>query len=202
MKLLISIEKLLDFRSRDLLPLECKQCHSTFKRSKNAVQKVLKKNANLTLEFCSLRCMYDSAKKTVNTSCAQCQKPLSTLPCRIKKTKTKLSFCDMTCAAIYNNHHRVLARPNRTAYRDFALKNLPNRCVICGYNKYVSVLQVHHKDRNRKNNKLENLEILCPTHHEEWHLLDKSGRYNLNKKTDHLNAPGESAFLLPKSVLP
>ena len=187
MKLLIPLEKLADYKSRDLIPLECKQCHQTFYRSKNDVQKVLKQNVSLTLDFCSNRCMYDGKKKTVTTTCAQCGKLVITLPCRITRTKNKLSFCNMTCAAVYNNRHRILARPNETCYRDFALKNLPNRCVICGYDKYLSVLQVHHKDKNRKNNRLENLEILCPTHHEELHLLDKSGRYNQNKVTNHIN---------------
>lgn len=186
MQLLIPVEKLSKYKSRNSIPIACKQCGKTFHRSKNDIQKVLKKNANLTLEFCSKLCANKNKKKTIHTICAQCGKSVITLPCRIKKTKNKLSFCDKTCAAIYNNQHRILEQPSETCYRNFALKNLPNQCAICGYNKYLSVLQVHHKDKNRKNNTLQNLEILCPTHHEEWHLLDKSGRYNQNKVTDHL----------------
>jgi 5-methylcytosine-specific restriction endonuclease McrA len=40
--------------------------------------------------------------------------------------------------------------------------------------------QIHHKDRNRENNKMENLLILCPNCHSEFH-------YNINgtlKKKD------------------
>jgi 5-methylcytosine-specific restriction endonuclease McrA len=41
----------------------------------------------------------------------------------------------------------------------------------------LKVLQVHHKDRDRHNNKLENLEMLCPTCHEVEHFTPKDGRW-------------------------
>lgn len=46
-------------------------------------------------------------------------------------------------------------------------------CERCGYNKY-EILQVHHKDKNRDNNELNNLELICPNCHYEEHLLEKS----------------------------
>ncbi len=39
------------------------------------------------------------------------------------------------------------------------LKERGNVCERCGYSKY-EILQVHHKNRDRKNNSLENLEFL------------------------------------------
>jgi hypothetical protein len=33
-----------------------------------------------------------------------------------------------------------------------------------------AVLEVHHKDSDRTNNELENLDVLCPTHHTEYQL--------------------------------
>lgn len=47
-----------------------------------------------------------------------------------------------------------------------------NKCERCGYNKY-EILQVHHKDRNRSNNNLTNLELICPNCHYEEHFLKK-----------------------------
>lgn len=44
------------------------------------------------------------------------------------------------------------------------------RCERCGYDKEMRILGVHHKDRNHKNNDLENLEVLCPTCHSLEHL--------------------------------
>lgn len=46
-------------------------------------------------------------------------------------------------------------------------------CEICGYNK-IEILHVHHKDRNRKNNDLDNLKLICPNCHYEEHHLEKS----------------------------
>lgn len=46
-------------------------------------------------------------------------------------------------------------------------------CQRCRYPKY-EILQIHHKDRNRSNNELENLELICPNCHYEEHYLEKS----------------------------
>jgi len=43
-----------------------------------------------------------------------------------------------------------------------------NECEKCGINKWLSKLiplELHHVDGNRFNNKLENLQILCPNCH-------------------------------------
>ncbi|HCC06165.1 TPA: hypothetical protein DEP94_02295 [Candidatus Nomurabacteria bacterium] len=44
------------------------------------------------------------------------------------------------------------------------------RCEVCGYNK-SEIIQVHHKNRNRKDNNFVNLELLCPNCHYEEHYL-------------------------------
>ena len=46
-------------------------------------------------------------------------------------------------------------------------------CERCGFTKF-QILQVHHKDRNRKNNDFQNLELICPNCHYEEHYLEKS----------------------------
>jgi predicted nucleic acid-binding Zn ribbon protein len=53
------------------------------------------------------------------------------------------------------------------------LKERGKKCEKCDYNKY-QILEIHHKNRNRKNNELENLELICPNCHAEEHLLEKS----------------------------
>ena len=42
------------------------------------------------------------------------------------------------------------------------------KCERCGYEKF-KILHVHHKDRNRNNNALKNLELICPNCHCEEH---------------------------------
>lgn len=43
-------------------------------------------------------------------------------------------------------------------------------CERCSYNENIQILGVHHKDRNRKNNDLSNLEVLCPNCHSLEHM--------------------------------
>ena len=47
------------------------------------------------------------------------------------------------------------------------------RCERCGYDK-LEILHIHHRDRNRANNDLANLELICPNCHYEEHYLEKS----------------------------
>ena len=42
-------------------------------------------------------------------------------------------------------------------------------CTSCGYSQHPRVLEIHHIDRNRKNNELGNLLTVCPTCHKEIH---------------------------------
>jgi hypothetical protein len=49
-------------------------------------------------------------------------------------------------------------------------RNLINQCNRCSYNKEPRILGVHHKDRNRDNNNISNLEVLCPNCHSLEHL--------------------------------
>lgn len=44
------------------------------------------------------------------------------------------------------------------------------KCERCGFEIY-EILQVHHRDRDRSNNELNNLELLCPNCHAKEHYL-------------------------------
>lgn len=47
-------------------------------------------------------------------------------------------------------------------YRKICFDNHEHQCVVCGEDK---ILDVHHYDNNKKNNKPNNLIPICPTHH-------------------------------------
>lgn len=64
------------------------------------------------------------------------------------------------------------------SYRKHALQVHGKRCDRCGYARHPAILQVHHKDRDRQNNNIQNLIPLCPTCHEEVHYEEKTGRYD------------------------
>jgi predicted nucleic acid-binding Zn ribbon protein len=112
------------------------------------------------------------------TSCVVCGKPI--LAHFNKKT------CSRECA----NKNRAgikykqIGAPLRSKVKAYIVlkKRLSRRrgiiCERCGYNKF-EILQVHHKDHNRENNGLDNLELICPNcHYEEHYLQRKIAREN------------------------
>jgi len=91
-----------------LLRFECEQCHNEFTRSKkahnDAVAHAGVKNPS---GYCSLQCLGDSHVTRVICNCAQCGKEISVRAAERKKSKSGNSFCNSSCAAIYNNTHKT-----------------------------------------------------------------------------------------------
>jgi len=50
-------------------------------------------------------------------------------------------------------------------WRKIALIHKPPVCEICGEVVHGRRLHIHHKDKNRKNNDLENLRVVCVSCH-------------------------------------
>ena len=119
--------------------------------------------------FCSSVCYGISNRK--ETPCAICSALI--LASANKKT------CSRACANKYRTGIRYkLGRPRDkvVAERMTKMQLLELRggvCERCGYSKR-EILHVHHKDRNRNNNDLKNLELICPNCHYEEHYLEKS----------------------------
>lgn len=112
-------------------------------------------------------------------------------PCVVCGVMMLSSLHKKTCSRVCANKHRIgikykINRPNDKSeyFRVLKLRLVEKRgskCERCDYCK-IEVLQIHHKDRNRRNNKLENLELVCPNcHFEEHHLKN-------NWITDKLNS--------------
>lgn len=130
--------------------------------------------------FCSSVCNGISCKKEV--PCLVCGK---LIPSGLNKKN-----CSRSCSNKYRTGIKYkIGRPRDKAiiFRALKLKLIKERgkiCERCNYNKY-EILQVHHKNRDRKNNKLENLELICPNCHYEEHLLEKSWmKNNVEKETE------------------
>lgn len=119
--------------------------------------------------FCGLECYGVSNRK--ETPCIVCGTPI--LASANKKT------CSRSCA----NRNRAGIRYKLGSPKDkvkdqraLKLRLLAARgecCERCGYDK-KEILNVHHKDRDRKNNDLENLELICPNCHSEEHYSKDS----------------------------
>jgi len=54
-------------------------------------------------------------------------------------------------------------------------------CDRCGFSD-KRILEIHHKDKNRKNNDEDNILLLCPNCHAILHYDDKSGPYRFLSK--------------------
>ena len=119
--------------------------------------------------FCSLVCCGIANRK--EKPCLVCGKLI--LAGLNKKT------CSRSCANKSREGIKYkIGRPKDKAmlFRALKLRLLEERgesCGRCTYNKY-EILQVHHKDRNRNNDKFENLELICPNCHYEEHFFGKS----------------------------
>lgn len=119
--------------------------------------------------FCGMACYGISCRN--ETPCLICGKPI--LARFHKKT------CSRSCA----NKHRAgiqykIGRPRDKVVSERALKirlieNRGKKCERCGFDK-IEILHVHHRDRNRKNCDLNNLELICPNCHYTEHYLEKS----------------------------
>lgn len=157
--------------------------------------------------YCSRKCFglarraKPKKEKNANVFCAYCKKPFYKRPSTLVNSKSGLYFCcrehkDISqriggIEEIQPDHYGTIGNTHKARYRDIAFRDKEKECEICGYNKYVEVLQIHHKDCNRMNNAIENLIILCPTCHIETHFLSKSGFWSKTKTTK--TAPNERA---------
>jgi hypothetical protein len=113
-------------------------------------------------------------------------------PCIICRTLIPGKFNKKTCSRSCSNKNRVGIKYKTGRLKDkvvdlralkLRLLNIRgNKCERCEYNK-TEILHVHHKDKDRKNNDLGNLELICPNCHYEEHYLGKSWLARLNPET-------------------
>lgn len=110
---------------------------------------------------------HGSSKRVIRTTkekiCPVCGAQFTTT---INKSKKEKETCSRSCA---NSHFRSgKDHPNwsESAYRSTCFFNHEKKCIVCDE---VNIVEVHHLDEDKKNNKPENLIPLCPTHHQYWH---------------------------------
>lgn len=160
-----------DGKRRRLYPYQCEGCGGVAYAPKCHGRK-----------FCKKEC---HKPKEVDVVCDFCHKPFKRKKSLLKKSKSGFRFCDRACKdkgqTIGSNLQKMRPRhyaDGRSSYRDIAKRGLPIECNRCGWKEVPGVLKVHHRDRNRDNNKIENLEILCPNCHDIEHFVARDGIYN------------------------
>lgn len=170
------------------IELNCAGCKQKF-------QSPLKEFKRGNGKYCSISCAakYRKRKKTgKNIACIICGNLKYKTKSR-NNSKSKLSFCSRKCKELAQrrkSEYYNLLSPHKNkevlgvnTYRQDLMESLSEiKCCRCGYNKIVGILEVHHKNRNRKDNHLNNLELLCPNCHKEEHYKNKDGSYSKIKK--------------------
>lgn len=102
----------------------------------------------------------------ISKTCPVCSKVFSGKYYDVKDQVT----CSVGCANTFfrTNQDNPNYINGRSSYRKYALTKLGSECIECGYSN-IDALEVHHIDKDRANNNLSNLEILCANCHKLRH---------------------------------
>ena len=163
---------ILSGRKRQAIKCNCNGCGKEYLKDKRYDQDKRLKEGHKN--YCSRACYISSNIKKEEVICCNCSKSILKDYSDIVKNKSGKYFCSVSCKTSYFNKLRIEENnPNykngKSYYRQKALNFYGCKCSVCGYS-IVEALEVHHKDCNRRNNKIENLDVLCPTHHKEYQL--------------------------------
>ena len=144
--------------------VECTNCGIGFNKKPSEMAK----SGN---NFCTRKCMGEFSSKKIVVECGVCHKEIERTPRDIALATTGSCYCSRSCTAVASNYPESKQyKGGVSTYRVRALKEYGEVCNRCGYVDVPKILQVHHINHDRSNNKLENLEVLCPNCHaiEHW----------------------------------
>lgn len=95
-------------KSNDLLPLVCEHCGKIFFQPKKHIKYwIIKKRNNKCFRFCSQQCESFSEKSAFPVKCANCGKEFIIKKSQAIKSYSGNNFCCLSCAASYNNTHKM-----------------------------------------------------------------------------------------------
>ena len=126
---------------------------------------------------CSRTCANIGVRKGKEVTCYTCGKTVYRSPRDLDRSKSSKYFCDKRCQTLWRNATFVGERHGnfnngRAAYRNILARTGRKQiCEICK-TKDKRVLQAHHIDRDRTNNKETNLAWLCLNCHFLVHHYD------------------------------
>jgi hypothetical protein len=126
-------------------------------------------------KFCSSKCQYEAQKRGKFIACHICGEKTWKAPKQMKHSKSGKFFCSKSCQTLWRNkefkgprHHNWKGGENIHHKKFLIENNIELICKICG-TEDERILAVHHLDKNRKNNKIENLIFLCHNCHHLVH---------------------------------
>lgn len=120
--------------------------------------------------FCTSACQYQSARKGKEVPCDGCGKMSYKQPKALEGSKSGKFFCGKSCQTKWRNQLYIGERHKnfKTGIHVYRAKmkrhKIPEVCTLCA-TVDTRVLAVHHIDKNRRNNELQNLAWLCHNCH-------------------------------------
>ena len=121
-------------------------------------------------KYCSAKCQHAAARTGTWLKCEGCGKDVYRTPKYINASKSKKYFCNKSCQTIWRNKEYSGIRHANWQHGRGSYRNIMKRagedaiCKLCG-SRDERVIIVHHKDKNRLNNKVNNLVWLCRNCH-------------------------------------
>jgi hypothetical protein len=115
---------------------------------------------------CSMKCRNEAQKTGEFVKCHICGKAVWRTPRDFRDSESQQFFCGKHCQTIWRNHRYTGEnhsnwKGGKASYRKRLLRTRRVRkCRVCDNND-ERILTVHHKDKDRNNNCVENLEWLC-----------------------------------------
>lgn len=151
----------------DMPQVSCKKCNKEF----HVKPFWIKKGYGI---YCSSTCQYEGRKNGKDLPCDSCGKVTYKKALQIERSKSGKFFCSKACQTKWRNSYfsgerHANWKDGSSQYRSYLEKaGVPQVCRRC-HTTDVRVLAVHHIDKNRKNNSLENLAYLCHNCHHLVH---------------------------------
>lgn len=150
-------------RQRLFAELSCDICNRIFFRQSRFLKEY---------HTCSPQCLSILKGNRILLKCANCGERFSRSKSKLNNSRSGLYFCSRACKDVGQTYIPEI-QPDHYGtgenYRKVALSNYGEKCSRCGYSENIVALEVHHKDRNRNNNDLSNLEVLCSNCHKIEH---------------------------------
>lgn len=161
--------------------VSCKWCKKQFKTVPTSTKQ----------HTCSKQCAAELQRSYRKIStCQVCGAQIASIKSRNRK------FCSNKCRLSVLGKLGRETSARKSTWGEWANKRQAKRwflehyqlCMKCGYNSILGILELHHKDRNPKNNNKENLILLCPNCHSEEHWHKKDGQFANNRGRNAINS--------------
>ena len=163
-----------------------KACEGMMRRKPDDVRKCIRCGSDFSVRpaskvrYCSIACFNGREERRLDFKriCIRCGNEY--MRCGGNAGQ---KFCSVACAKSFKEVakqdnlpfcHRAnkTIRTNRKTAQDAYKRSFP-ACMRCGWNIEPTILHVHHRNRNRKDVSISNLEVLCPTCHVLEHFRAK-----------------------------